>query len=233
MSVLIITGTSEQCSLDAYKLACTQKGILYSTAGVHPHDAKGFTDKTLHTLQELAKHPEVVAIGECGLDYDRDFSPRPKQREVFEAQINLAIETGKGLFLHERAASTDFIEIMAKYKDKSLKACVHCFTGTEVELKKYLEMGYYIGITGWINDERRGLELQKIVKLIPLDKIMIETDAPFLTPRDRPAELRAVNRNEPCLLPLVLHKLATCMGVTPELLATSSTTNAKLFFGLS
>ena len=227
---LVITGTSVRSSEIALDYAKKHKDI-YSTAGVHPHDAKSCNERTVDTLRKLAKAPQVVAIGECGLDYDRDFSPRDVQRKWFSEQIKLAKEIGLPLFLHERAAFSDFKAILSEHKEICSKSVVHCFTGTKQELDTYLALGCYIGITGWICDERRGLNLRSIVKNIPIEKLMIETDAPFLTPRNlrkRPID----NRNEPVYLPHIAAEIAKCRGESTEFLTSETTKNAKNFFGI-
>lgn len=172
---LIITGTSELYSKNALEFIEYMKESpvsLYFTAGVHPHDVKNCNEKTIPFLKELSKHKKCIAIGECGLDFDRNFSDPKDQEFWFEQQIKLAEELKLPLFLHERSAHKKFIEILSKYK---VKACVHCFTGTKDELELYLKLGYYFGITGWVADERRGTELEKIISKIPLNRLMIET----------------------------------------------------------
>lgn len=224
---MIITGTSLRNSIDAASYAGQHANKLYSTAGVHPHDAKNCNEQTISKLRELAVLPQVVAIGECGLDYNRDFSPRDVQRKWFGEQIRLAQELDMPLFLHEREASADFIGLLNEHKVQ--KAVVHCFTGTLAELKAYLEMGYHIGITGWICDERRGKHLRELVRIIPLDRLMIETDAPFLTPRDlnvKPSD----GRNEPAILPHILQAVAHCIGKPADEVAKATTQTAKEFF---
>ncbi|WP_435168499.1 TatD family hydrolase [Paenibacillus glycanilyticus] len=224
---LIITGTSLRNSVDAARYAGTYSGKLYSTAGVHPHDAKNCNEETIAKLRELSAMPQVVAIGECGLDYNRDFSPRDVQRKWFGEQIRLALELDMPLFLHEREASADFIGMLKEHRVQN--AVVHCFTGTRQELKAYLEMGYHIGITGWICDERRGKHLRELVRMIPLDRLMIETDAPFLTPRDL-KEKPKDGRNEPAILPHILQAVAECIGKPADEVAQATTQTAKAFF---
>lgn len=231
VSPLILTGTSERNSIETAKYVSRYPGKLYGTAGVHPHDAKSCHTGTIHILRELAKNDYVVAIGECGLDYNRDFSPRDVQRKWFEAQIDLAVELNMPLFLHERDAFDDFASILENRKDDIPGMVVHCFTGTERELDKYLEMGCHIGITGWICDERRGKHLLKLIKKIPSDKLMIETDAPFLLPRnmeDRPRD----GRNEPQYLIHILDEIAYYLGKEPEDLADETLYTTKRFFGI-
>ncbi|GLX67257.1 TatD family hydrolase [Paenibacillus glycanilyticus] len=224
---LIITGTSLRNSVDAAQYAKQHSGKLYSTAGVHPHDAKNCNEETIGKLRELAALPQVVAVGECGLDYNRDFSPRDVQRRWFGEQIRLALELDMPLFLHEREASGDFVGMLKEHGVQH--AVVHCFTGTEAELKAYLELGYHIGITGWICDERRGRHLRELVRIIPLDQLMLETDAPFLTPRDL-KEKPADGRNEPAILPHILRTVAECVGKPAEEVASATTRTAKKFF---
>jgi TatD DNase family protein len=231
VDIMILTGSSIKSSEQTFHLAKQHPGVLYSTAGIHPHTAKSCNDQTIPFLRKLLSNKEVVAVGECGLDFDRDFSPRDVQEKWFEEQLKLAVETKKPLFLHERDAHERFVAIMKQYKDKVGKAVVHCFTGTEKELDTYLDMGLYIGITGWVCDERRGLELQRIVKKIPLNRLMIETDAPYLTPRNMP-RFNKVRRNEAMLLPFVVKKLAECMDISEEEIAKQTTATAREFFGL-
>lgn len=229
VSPLIVTGTSERSSMQAAKYASRYPGQLYSTAGVHPHDVKSWTPATRQTLEELSHKTCVVAIGECGLDYNRDFSPRDVQRKYFEAQIELACETGLPLFLHERDAFDDFHTILESYRNEIKNGVVHCFTGKKHELEKYLELDCYIGITGWICDERRGRHLIDLVKMIPLDRLMIETDAPFLLPRnleDKPRD----GRNEPKFLVHILDELAYHLNMDMEDLAVQTYRNTKRFF---
>ncbi|KAL6069334.1 YchF/TatD family DNA exonuclease [Balamuthia mandrillaris] len=237
----VLTGTSvkesEQSAALCKRFALAYPSAFYFTAGVHPHDAKSCNDKTLKVLRELSKRPEMVAIGECGLDFDRNFSPQPVQEKWFEEQVKLACELDKPLFLHERKAHSRFIEILSQYRDQlSRGGCVHCFTGTREELEAYLEMDLHIGITGWICDERRGKELQQLVKLIPLNRLMIETDAPFLFPWNVPSSFKGGGggrkRNEPALLPFVLQKVAECMELPVEKVAEETTATAERFFGL-
>lgn len=229
VTALVITGTSERSSREALDLAKTRPGTLYATAGVHPHHAKECGPGTLDALRALAAQPEVVAVGECGLDYNRDFSPRPAQDRWFEAQVELAAELGMPLFLHERDAHARFVEILGAHRPRLKAAVVHCFTGSGEELDAYLRLDLHVGITGWICDERRGLHLRSLIPRIPLDRLMIETDAPFLVPRDiRPRP----SRNEPAFLPHVLRAVAAARGLSPEEVARATTATARAFFGL-
>lgn len=228
---LVLTGTNMRNSEEAARYAARFPGSMFATAGIHPHDAKSCDASTIPKLRKLAALPQVVAIGECGLDYNRDFSPRNVQREWFEAQIELACALDMPLFLHERDAHADFAAILKAHRRKLGRAVVHCFTGSAQELRAYVEMGLHIGITGWICDERRGSHLRTLVRSIPADRLMIETDAPFLTPRDLP-EKPADGRNEPMYLRHVAGAVAQSLGMDADEVAELTTRNAKTFFGI-
>ena len=226
---MICTGTSVRGSQDALALARSRPGLLYATAGVHPHDAARCDFDTIDALLALTTNREVVAIGECGLDFNRDFSPRPVQVEWFRRQVALAKQLDLPLFWHERDAADVFLEVLDAEKPAPETVVVHCFTGDDSTLRQYLRRGYNIGITGWICDERRGLHLRALVKEIAGDRLLVETDAPFLTPRDlRPKP--AAGRNEPAFLPHVLRAIARCRGEDPEALAARTTANAHRVF---
>jgi len=228
---LVITGTSVAGSRAGIELARREPGTLWATAGIHPHDAKHASREALAELRELARAPEVRAIGECGLDFDRNFSPPAAQEAAFEAQLELAGETGLPVFLHERAAHERFVAIVRNARPRLRAAVAHCFTGTAAELDAYLALDLHIGITGWINDERRGHGLRSVVARIPAERLMIETDAPFLTPHDaRPKP--AGGRNEPALLPLVNAAVARAAGRPAQQVAAETTRTAVAFFGL-
>jgi TatD DNase family protein len=182
-------------------------------------------------LLELAGRPGVVAIGECGLDYFRNFSPREAQRHAFLAQLELAASTGLPVFLHQRDAHADFIDILAPRLERISRGVAHCFTGGREELRQYLDLGLSIGITGWICDERRGAALRQAAADIPLDKLMLETDAPYLLPRTL-APKPKTRRNEPMYLREVLRVVAQCMGLSEDTVARASTENSERFFGL-
>lgn len=227
----IITGTTVQSSQIANNYASNYPDYLYSTAGVHPHDAKTCNNETISILKELAKNNNVVAIGECGLDYNRDFSPRDVQREWFEKQILLAKDLDMPLFLHERDAHEDLYKILSKHDDIAEKSVVHCFTGTKEEAENYINLGCYIGITGWICDMKRGKSLQEAVKSIPSDKLMIETDAPFLIPKNFDEKVKR-NRNEPKYLPHILKTIAYYKNEDLKQLSKDVTKNTIKFFNI-
>jgi TatD DNase family protein len=170
-------------------------------------------------------------VGETGLDFNRNFSPADAQQRVFEQHLELAAATGKPLFLHQRDAHETFLPLLSKYRPKVSGGVVHCFTDTETALRDYLELDMYIGITGWVCDERRGKDLQEIVSLIPDDRLLIETDAPYLLPRSLRPKPKS-RRNVPAYLPEVLRTLAHCRDQQVEELALRTTENARRLFAL-
>ncbi|GIL72872.1 hypothetical protein Vretifemale_3164 [Volvox reticuliferus] len=234
---LVVTGTCVHTSTAAAQLCDAQRDSypLFFTAGVHPHNAKKCNDTTLGELRRLAAHPRCVAIGECGLDFNRNFSPPDVQEKWFEAQVLLAKELRRPLFMHCRDAGKQFANILSRHMPLPAAAVVHCFTGSRQELDSFLQLGLYIGITGWICDdrpERGGPELASLLCSIPRDRLMIETDAPYLAPRSiKPSRARP-GRNEPALLPHVLMAAAAAIGITPEELGKSTTATACRVFGL-
>lgn len=232
VSTVILTGTTVAESQAALELAQQYPGTLYTTAGVHPHDVKDCHPQTLDQLRQLASHPQVVAIGECGLDFNRDYSPRPEQESWFEAQLQLACELNLPVFLHQRDAHRRFMEILRPYRNQLPAAVVHCFTGNGDDLTDYLNLDLHIGITGWICDERRGLHLQELVRSMPRNRLMLETDAPYLTPRNLRPKPRG-GRNEPAFLPHVLQTIAAAMDQPASTVAQATTRTATEFFRLS
>jgi TatD DNase family protein len=228
---MVVTGASRAHSPRALALAQAHPGELFATAGVHPHHATEYTAECDAELRALHAHPEVVAVGECGLDYFRDFSPRPAQRRAFERQLEIAADTGKPLFLHQRDAHADFMAILRQFDGRIGPAVVHCFTGSRPELFDYLDRDWHVGITGWLCDERRGLHLRELVPSIPADRLMVETDAPYLLPRSvRPAPSH--RRNEPMYLAHIVEELARDRGEDPAVTAANATATARAFFGL-
>jgi TatD DNase family protein len=226
---MVITGSSLDATRKAIELARAHPGRLFATAGVHPHHATDLTDDAFAELATLAGAPEVRAVGECGLDYFRDLSPRDVQRGAFARQLDLAARTGKPVFLHQRDAHADFLAILREHRVTN--GVAHCFTADAKERDAYLELGLHIGITGWINDERRGVHLREVVKLIPAERLLLETDAPYLMPRDiKPAPKS--RRNLPEYLPYVARAVAAARGESVEMVAAASTQAARRFFGI-
>jgi len=231
VGTIVVTGTSVQESRRAVELAEAYPRVLYATAGVHPHHARDCNDGTIPALRALASHPSVVALGECGLDFNRNYSPHPDQEKWFEAQLDLAAEIGKPLFLHSRDAHPRFAEVLAARGGKLPRAVAHCFTGERDELRAYIDLGLYVGITGWICDERRGAHLLELVREIPHDRMLIETDSPYLTPRNLRPQPRA-RRNEPAFLPHILETIAHALGRPAEEVGAQTARNAREFFAL-
>jgi TatD DNase family protein len=227
----VITGADLASSRQAAALAAAHPAQLWSTAGVHPHHAATFDAAQRDDWLELYGQPQVVAVGECGLDYFRDFSPRAAQRIAFVAQLEMAASARKPVFLHQRGAHEDFTAILKDYCAAITGGVAHCFTGGPSQLEDYLALGLSIGITGWICDERRGAELRRAAERIPADRLMLETDSPYLLPRDLMPRPKS-RRNEPRYLPHIAQTVAKLRGESVETVAATSTLNALGFFGL-
>lgn len=231
VSHMIVTGADVQHSRAAITLAAQWPDVLSATVGVHPHHAADFDAGTEAALDKLLVVSGVVAAGECGLDYFRDFSPRDAQRTAFTAQIRMALEHGLPLFLHQRDAHDDFIALLDEFRGYLPPTVVHCFTGEASELEHYLERGFYIGVTGWICDERRGQHLLEVVPRIPAGRLMLETDAPYLLPRDLKPRPQT-RRNEPMWLPHIAAVVARARDESVTALAEHTTATARTFFAL-
>lgn len=229
VTTMILTGVDANESRVALELTHQRPGQLWATAGVHPHHARRWGAETASEIRELAADPRVVAIGETGLDFNRDFSPRSVQERVFARQLELAVELQRPIFLHQRDAQDRFLAILGEYRDSLVDAVVHCFTGGRAELWSYLDLDLYIGVTGWVCDERRGEPLRSCVCDILDDRLLIETDAPYLPPRDLEPKPRD-GRNEPAFLPHILHRLADLRGSDAQQLANTTTASARRFF---
>lgn len=231
---MMVTGTSLQGSEEALAL-CLQLDEsalrLFSTAGVHPHDASHWNADSSRQMRALLEQPRVRAVGECGLDFNRDFSPRPLQEKALEAQLALAVELQMPVFLHERDASERLLAILKDYRDHLPAAVVHCFTGEREALFSYLDLDLHIGITGWICDERRGTHLHPLVASIPRGRLMLESDAPYLLPRTLRPKPKS-GRNEPAFLTEVVREVALHRGESIEDLAAHTTACARAFFNL-
>ena len=224
----ILTGTNpkEDRKIDSF----TRNNPVFGTVGIHPHNADSAKQEDFELIEKLAKNNEkIVAVGECGLDYDRMFSTKENQLRCLEKHIVLAEKLDMPLFLHERSAAQDFIRRFKKHPDICKKSVVHCFTGNKETLDRYLTMGFSIGITGWICDDRRAKELREAVRLIPLDRILMETDAPYLTPKNVP---NLEKTNVPQNIKYVAKDLAKYMNVQEELLIEQAKKNTERIFGI-
>jgi TatD DNase family protein len=227
---MLVTGATLAGTRAAVEIARAHPGRLFATAGVHPHHASDLDDDALSELTGLVRHPEVVAVGECGLDYFRNFSPREAQRHAFHRQLELAASVGKPVFLHQRDAHEDFLAILREHAS-AWRGVAHCFTGSAAQLHAYLELGLAIGITGWACDERRGTHLSALLPQVPPERLLLETDGPYLLPRDLTPK-PASRRNEPAYLPHIAAAVARARGEPLAALARSSTAAARALFAL-
>jgi TatD DNase family protein len=227
----VVTGADLPGSIAAAELAARHPGMLWSTAGLHPHHARAFDPAHRPDYLQLLARSTVVAVGECGLDYFRDLSPRAAQRAALIAQLEMAVQVQKPVFLHQRDAHGDFTAILADYAAYLAGGVAHCFTGGPLELEDYLALGLSIGVTGWVCDERRGATLREAVPRIPSERLLLETDAPYLLPRDL-SPVPKSRRNEPAFLPHIARRVAELRDETLTDLAASTTRNAALLFRL-
>jgi TatD DNase family protein len=226
---MLITGSSLASTHAAIALVRQHPERMRCTAGVHPHHAVDLDPAQLQVFNELARQPEVVAVGECGLDYFRNFSPHEAQLKAFEEQLALAAEVRKPVFLHQRDAHEDFTRVLQKHRARLTGGVAHCFTAGLDEARAYLDLDLHIGITGWICDERRGHHLREVVRHIPAERLLIETDAPYLLPRDLRPKPQS-RRNEPMYLPHVLAAIAEARNESVAELAGITTNNALRLF---
>ena len=234
VEAIVVTGSCAASNESAFAFARTERRdspTLHATAGLHPHHAADWNASLAARIAELAREPEVVALGECGLDYFRDLSPRPAQRAAFVAQLELAIAAGKPVFLHQRDAHGDFLAILREHRGSLRDAIVHCFTDTAEACADYLALDCHIGITGWICDERRSSHLKAVARMIPGERLLIETDAPYLLPRTLRPKPKD-RRNEPSYLPAVLDAVAAARDEPAATLGRRTTDNARRVFGL-
>jgi TatD DNase family protein len=227
---MMVTGATLAGSAAAIALAHQHPGRLFATAGVHPHHAAELGEAELAQLANLALAGEVVALGECGLDYFRNYAPHAAQQQAFHRQLELARRLDKPVFLHQRDAHADFVAILREHAPH-WRGVAHCFTGDAAQLECYLELGLAIGITGWICDERRGAHLKPLMSRIPATRLLLESDGPYLLPRDLSPK-PASRRNEPAYLPHVAATVAQARGEPLSMLAHSSTEAARALFAL-
>jgi TatD DNase family protein len=228
----IATGTTVAGSASALQLAAQRPGTVWATVGIHPHHAHEFSPEASRHLQAMLGDPRAVAVGECGLDYCRNYAPSGDQRLAFEGQLQMAAACRKPVFLHQREAHDEFLSMVSDYRSSLIGGVAHCFTEGPAVLEDYLELDLHIGITGWICDERRGADLRAAVAELPLDRLLLETDAPYLLPRTLSPKPRT-RRNEPAYLTEVLRVVAECMQESAEVVAAASWRNAERLFSLT
>jgi len=223
---MMTVGIDRETSIRAIEIAEKFHGV-YASVGVHPHRASSCSDRVMKRLADLAKNTRVRAWGETGLDFNRMYSPRDDQEKWFVRQIQTADEHQLPLILHERDSRGRLLEILKTHPSKNRRGVVHCFSGNRLELDAYIDLGLYIGVTGILTLLKRGTDLRNLVRHIPLEKLLIETDAPYLTPAPQKNKTR---RNEPAFVKSVLLKLAEIRDLDPEELAEITSSNAGRLF---
>lgn len=225
--ILTGTDTKENQKIDTF----SRNHPVYGTAGIHPHNADSARQADFDLIERIvSSNDRIVAVGECGLDFDRMFSAKENQIRCLEKHIVLAKKLGKPMFLHERSAAAEFVKRFRRHPEVCRNSVVHCFTGDRDTLETYLDMGFSIGITGWICDDRRAGELRQAVKMIPMDRVLIETDAPYLTPKNVPGLSRT---NVPQNIRYVARDLAVYMGVPEDQLIRQAKSNTERIFGIT
>ncbi len=225
-TIVAVGGAGDMSSNTAAVALANSFADVYATVGMHPHDAKDVGDEELTGLRQLAADRKVIAIGETGLDYYYDHSPRETQRQVFIRFIHLARETRLPIVVHERAAARETAELLSSAGGGDLAGVIHCFTGDYQEAARYLDMGLVLSFTGIITFKNAGA-LREVVGKVPLEKILVETDSPYLTPVPHRGK-----RNEPAYVRLVAETVAQIKNVTLEQVAAVTTANARALFRL-
>lgn len=222
------------CNVDESKQCialASQYAPIYATAGVHPHHADHLTPDSIDELLSLIQNTHVVAVGETGLDFNRNYSTKPNQLSAFQTQIEMAIEVNKTLYVHQRDAHSDVLSLLKQYRSKLNNIVIHCFTDTEEALRAYIDLDCYIGITGWVCDERKGQALQQILQYIPSNRLLLETDAPFLLPRTlKPKPKKSTNF--PFYLPEIAKVVSALRQESIEMLTLTTTQNAYNCFNI-
>ncbi len=225
VSFMLVPGTDIETSKLAIGLA-EKYDFIYAAVGIHPHDSKDWSENFITEIREVANHPKVVAIGEIGLDYFYDFSPKEKQHAAFEAQIKLAIEINKPIIIHNRDSNNDIMDFARKYKNTSLRAQYHCFAGSVENARELVEMGHFISFTGNITFKKAD-NLREVVKNVDIENMLIETDSPFLTPVPHRGK-----RNESKYVKLVAEKVAEIHNLSVDDVARTTSYNAFKLFGI-
>lgn len=222
---IVDIGFDADGSREAIELAEKHEGV-YATVGIHPHNASQLNQNLLDKLRKLSENPKVVAIGEIGLDYYRNLSPREAQKKAFKAQLTLAEELGLPVVIHDREAHTDTLQILSKFKGKT-KGVMHCFSGSREMAEQCVKLGFYISFAGPVTFPN-SRKLHEVAEWTDLNKILLETDSPWLAPQNKRGR-----RNEPAFLPFIAKKIAELKGISADDLAAATTKNAKDIFQLS
>lgn len=228
VAAAMIVGTTRQRSRKGVAIAESFPGC-YAAVGIHPHDAKHCSEDTLNFLVDLAQHPIVKAWGEIGLDFNRMFSPRKDQEKWLVRQLETAYQLDLPVIFHERDSTGRLIEILQAYQNSLKAGVIHCFSGSQDELRQYLDLGLYIGITGIVTIKSRGANLRRLAPFIPADRLLVETDAPYLTPAP---DRNRTRRNEPAFVRSVLLKLAEVSDQEPAHLAEQVWNNTCRLFDI-
>lgn len=222
---MIVPGTDLASSAKAIELA-DKYDMIYASVGVHPHDSKEWNESFIPKLEEIIKHKKVVAIGEIGLDYFYDFSPREAQLKAFEDQIEIALKHNLPIIIHNREANDDIMAYARKYKESSLRAQYHCFAGTIENARELIEMRHFISFPGNITFKKAD-SLRNLLSRISVENLLLETDSPFMTPVPHRGE-----RNEPANIKLIAEKIAEVHNLTVEDVARTTSYNAFKLFGI-
>ena len=228
VAACMVVGTDKASSIKAAAMAESANGI-YASIGIHPHEAQSCSESSLKSLIKLAENPKVCAWGEIGLDFNRMYSQKDDQEKWFIRQLELADKCNLPVIFHERDSKGRLLELIKDYNKKGRKGVVHCFSGNRTELEQYINLGLYIGITGVLTLKKRGSDLRKLAPIIPVEQILIETDAPYLTPGP---EKNRTRRNEPAFVKSILFKLAETRKEDPEYLASATWENSCRLFNI-
>lgn len=222
---LVVIGYDLPSSEAALALAASDG--FYATVGIHPHDAEAYSDEAQERIGALARDPRVVAIGEVGLDFYRDLSPRDAQERAFRAQVELALATRLPIVVHTRDSISETLEVLADYAPAGLRGIMHCWSGTQEQADRAIELGFVLGIGGVVTF-KNARQLQEAVARLPLESLVLETDCPYLAPTPHRGQ-----RNEPAYVALVAQRVAELRGVSVEEVGNATTANAEHLFGLS
>ena len=224
--VSLIVNIGADMDSSARSIALSEKhSCIFAAVGMHPHDAKDMREQDYLQLERWTAHPKVVAIGEIGLDYHYDLSPRPVQKEVFLRQLDIARKTGKPFIVHEREAHADTLDII-RTAARGLRGVFHCFSGSVETAREYLNMGFYISVAGPVTFPK-SVKTKEVARFVPLDRLLVETDSPYLTPQPYRGK-----RNEPAYVRIVAEEIAGLRNISLEELAAATTRNVRNLFAI-